>query len=147
MSAAEYAHRVLGPLTPCRLHLGEGGPLAQLQDLLARGRGEQVHDAGDDAGPSGLMAGAQARAVVAVEVLVEQEEIAPMRIVLELPDVPVDRPSAILVAQKNAREPAAELFGDLIQGHVPAGARGTFDGETITVVGIVLEQGANDERV
>ena len=47
-------------------------------------RREQVHEPGDDAGPAGLVAGAEAGAVVAVEVLVEQQAVAPVRIVLEL---------------------------------------------------------------
>src|SRR5262245_62125362 len=69
--------------------------LAALQKLL-RGRGrEQMQPTGNDAGPSGLMAGAQAGAVVAVEVLVEQDQIAPVRVVLEFLRPAVDRPAAI----------------------------------------------------
>jgi hypothetical protein len=36
---------------------------------------EQVHDAGYDPGPAGLMAGAEAGPIVAVEKLVEQDAI------------------------------------------------------------------------
>jgi hypothetical protein len=43
-----------------------------------------MHEAGDDPGPAGLMAGTQAGPVVAVEVLVEQDEVAPVRVFLEL---------------------------------------------------------------
>ena len=38
---------------------------------------------GDQAGPAGLMAGAEPGAVVAVEVFVEQDQVAPVRIGLE----------------------------------------------------------------
>ena len=43
-----------------------------------------MHHAGDDAGPTGLMARAQTRTVVAMEVLVEENQITPMRVFLEL---------------------------------------------------------------
>jgi hypothetical protein len=53
------------------------------------------------------MAGADAGAVVAVEVLVEEEEVAPVRILLELADPAVHRPAAVLVAQE---DPAARMI-------------------------------------
>ena len=53
------------------------------------------------------MAGAEASPVVAVEVLVEQEAIAPVRVFLELPGSSVDRATAILVLQEDVREPLA----------------------------------------
>src|SRR5213079_2918705 len=60
---------------------------------IARGDGpEHLQQCGDEAGPSGLVAGAEAGAVVAVEVLVKEDEVPPVRIVLELPRVSVDRP-------------------------------------------------------
>ena len=87
--------------------LGPGRRLSQFEHLLGRRRREQVHQARDDAGPSGLVAGAETGAVVAVEVLVEQEEIAPVRILLELPRAAVDGPPALAVLQEDARQPAA----------------------------------------
>ena len=52
--------------------------LAELEHLLSGGRREQVHAPRDDAGPSGLMARSQTGSVVAMEVLVEQDVIAPV---------------------------------------------------------------------
>ena len=51
------------------------GSLA-LSSSIALGvrRREQVHGASDEPGPAGLVAGAEARAVVAVEVLVKQDQ-------------------------------------------------------------------------
>ena len=43
---------------------------------------------GDQPRPSGLMAGADARAVIAVEVFVEQDEVAPVRVDLEYAQSP-----------------------------------------------------------
>src|SRR5262245_15266977 len=65
-----------------RLRLQNGGDRAEPEVLLRRAGREQVHATGDDAGPSRLVARAEPGAVVAVEVLVEQHEIAPVRILL-----------------------------------------------------------------
>ena len=56
------------PPTPCRAILMI---LPGLQHLLGRHRAEELDELGDEAGPAGLVARADARAVVAVEVLVE----------------------------------------------------------------------------
>jgi hypothetical protein len=50
------------------------------EELFRRDRGEEVHRAGDHSGPSGLVAGAETRTVVPVEVFVELDAIAPVRI-------------------------------------------------------------------
>src|SRR5207247_3396929 len=82
-----------------------------------------------------------------VEVLVEQEIVAPVRVLLKLPGPPVDRPPALAVPQEDAGQPARDLLGDLIEGHLPTGARGTFYGEIIPIVTVVLLQGPDDQAV
>src|SRR5262245_12341197 len=62
-----------------RLHLVGAGERAELKILLRRAGREEMHAARDDAGPAGLVARPEAGAVVAVEVLVEQHEVAPVR--------------------------------------------------------------------
>ena len=59
-------------------------PNGPIRALPWRRRARTGRAAGDEAGPPGLVAGAEAGAVVAVEVLVEQDQVAPVRIVLEL---------------------------------------------------------------
>ena len=54
---------------------------------------------GHQPGPAGLVAGAQPCAVVAVEVLVEEDVIPPMRIGLELLRAAVNGSPAVLVAE------------------------------------------------
>ena len=61
----------------------EGACLAGIQKLLRIHTTEQLDQFCDYAGPSGLVAGSQARAVIAVEVLVEQYVVFPQRIGLE----------------------------------------------------------------
>src|SRR4051812_43583357 len=106
-----------------------------------------MHTSGNDASPTGLMAGAEAGTIVAVKVLIEREVIAPVRVFLKLAGAPVDRPPARVVPQKDASQPALDLLGDLIQIQVPTGARGTFDREIIAVVGVILQQAPDDQGV
>ena len=46
----------------------------------------------------------------------------------------IDWTPAILATQKDAGQPARDLLGDLIQIHLSARARGTFDREIIAVI-------------
>ncbi len=71
---------------------------ARLEPFLGRqqhvGRldaAEEIQQAGDDPRPTGLVAGAEAGPVVPVEVLVEEDQVTPVRILLELRGASVDR--------------------------------------------------------
>ena len=64
-------------------------------------------EVGHEARPAGLVRGADAGAGVAVEVLVEQQQVVPIRVGLELLDRPEDRPPAVLVGQPDRDEPSA----------------------------------------
>ena len=66
--------------------------------IFASMRAENVHQERDRAGPPCLVAGPQPCSVVAVEVLVEQDEVAPMRIFLKLLRPSVDRSPATRIA-------------------------------------------------
>src|SRR5436853_599740 len=66
---------------------------------------------GDEARPARLVTGADAGAVVAVEVLVEEDQVAPVRVSGEALDVAVDRAPAPLVAQEDPRQSARQLRG------------------------------------
>src|SRR5688572_10784549 len=65
-----------------------------------------LQELGDEARPARLVTGADAGAVVAVEVLVEQDEVAPVGIALEGLEPAVDWPAAGAVAREDPRESA-----------------------------------------
>src|SRR5262245_38953672 len=113
---------------------------AECEEFRCRAGCEQMHASGNDPGPSRLVVGAETSPVVTVEVLIEQDEIAPVRVLLKLPRPAIDRPSASLVFQKDAGEPAPEFLGDLVQVHLPSRACWTFNRERIAVIGVVLQQ-------
>src|SRR5215471_7258917 len=103
------AHSLLRPL-----QFRDTGGFAQFEHLFGGGGGEQMHYTSNNSGPSGLMVGAEASSVVALEVLVEQDEISPMAIFLKLPVPPVHRPPSVLVPEKNIGQPMRKLLSDLI---------------------------------
>ena len=75
-----------------------------------------------------------------MEVLIEvQDKITPVRVVLELLGSAIDRTPAVFVLEEDVRKAARNLLGDLIQVHLPTGAGGTFHGEIIAVVGVILQ--------
>jgi hypothetical protein len=59
------------------------------------------------------MAGTKACAIVAVEILVKQNQVVPVGVVLELGRPSVNRSVPIGTAQKSARQPADNLFSHL----------------------------------
>src|SRR5689334_19882921 len=101
MSRRPTRLRARGLQTFHTLDFGERGLLAHLQHLLGRGGGEEMHEPGDDPGPAGLVARAEAGAVVAVEIFVEVQAVAPVRILLEFPGSAVDGPPSVLVAKED----------------------------------------------
>lgn len=67
----------------------------------------------NETGPSGLMAGSQARAVISVEILVEQNVILPVRIALEFLRTSINRPPARLILQEYPGQPISNFPGYL----------------------------------
>src|SRR5690242_17265259 len=94
----------------------------------------------DEAGPAGLVARTDARTVVAMEVFVEGNQVAPVRIILEFRGRAKDRPSFVGVSQEDARQPFRDLTGDLPQREHLAGTNRTLDFEVVAEVVMKLLQ-------
>ena len=86
-----------------------------------------LEELGYQAGPAGLVVGAQAGAGVAVEVFVEQNRIAPVRVGVETTVGAVYGTAAGFVLERNARETTRDFGGDFPQREHLAAAGGTFD--------------------
>ena len=84
-----------------RLTSDEGRFLASLEQLLRIEQSEELDQLRHQSCPAGLVTRAEPRAVVAVEVFVEQDQVAPVRIVLELFRAAVDRPPAVRIPQED----------------------------------------------
>ena len=68
------------PPTCSRYNPGEHAPAFGLQQGFSVDTPEDVQEGSDQSGPARLVAGPKARAVVTVEILVKQNQIAPVRI-------------------------------------------------------------------
>ncbi|HYX59139.1 MAG TPA: hypothetical protein VE888_09030, partial [Streptosporangiaceae bacterium] len=102
---------------------------------------------GHEAGPAGLVGGTQPGSVVAVEVLVEQDQVTPVRVVLKEPGSAVDGALPVTVPQEGADQAAGQLLGHLEQRHHRPGAGRAFDPQVVAVVPVVLQQGPDQQQV
>ena len=101
----------------------------------------------DQPSPTGLMGRADAAAGVAVEILVEQQVIAEIWIPLHARVMAEYRPLALLVLQKDPREPHGELVGHVVDRDERARSRRAFDAKVVTVVVMKLLQRFDDEKI
>ena len=118
-----------------------------MQDFGRFDRAEQLDQPGDRTGPTGLMAGAQTGTVVAMKVLVEHQQVSPVRIALKRRHASVNRSAAAVVSAEDRNETIGDLFGHLEQGHLASRTGWTLDDETVAVVEVVVEQGSDDEQI
>src|SRR6516164_444932 len=132
---------------PFRFTFNDPGNLAEFQNLIRGSGRKQMHGTGYDTGPAGLVARTKASPVVAVEVFVERDVIAPIRVFLKYLLASVDWTAAVFVFQEDAAEPARDFLRDLIKIHLVTGASRALDDKVVTVIGVVLQQRADDEHV
>src|SRR5262245_38233571 len=81
----------------------------------------------DQSGPTSLVRGATATAIVAVEVFMEQDVVLEMRIGLKFLIGTEHRTPAVGPAHKQLEQSAAQFNRDLVQGQHDAGAGRTLD--------------------
>src|SRR5258708_27269320 len=87
---------------------------------LQRVLGVLMDEVGNDAGPSRLVLSTESFAGVAVEIFVEQDEIAPVRIGLEHAALAVGRALAGIVPEEKADQPPREVGRHVPQGNLVA---------------------------
>src|SRR5271166_3434599 len=85
--------------------------------LALAGLSTLLHQLRDYAGPSGLVARSNSGARIAMEVLMEQHQVAPVGIGLELFEIAEHRPAAFFIAKKNVRHAARQFSRHSPQGH------------------------------
>src|SRR5439155_26454118 len=93
------------------------------------------------------MACAAAAAGFAVEVFIEKNEIAPVRIGRVFRNVAMTRARAVFVRQKDARETSRQFLRHFFQGEHLSGADRAFRFETFTKEKIITLKRFDDEKV
>ena len=102
---------------------------------------------GHESSPAGLMARADAGAVVAVEVFVQPDEVPPVGVSLELGDAPVNRPSPVRPAQENTGQASGELSRYVPEGRALARSGRALDLKAGTIEVVELLKGLDQQVV
>src|SRR5712692_8522350 len=102
---------------------------------------------GHQAGPAGLVAGAEACSVVAVKILIEQDQVLPERVVLKDFRRAVYGPAAVAAAQENPGQAVRKLPGHFPEIHAAPGASGAFHFESVAEVVVEFLQGLDEQEV
>src|SRR5215203_5322165 len=92
-----------------------------------------VNQGGDEAGPAGLVRGAEAHAGVAVEVFVEEDEVAPVWVGLKFFVPAVGGAAAVGVAREEADEAFGKAACHLVELNGRLAGGGALDGELLAV--------------
>src|SRR5215211_397075 len=100
-----------------------------------------VNQGGDEAGPAGLVRGAEPHAGVAVEVFVEEDEVAPVWVGLKFFVPAVGGAAALCVAREEADEPFGEAARHLVELDRRLAGDGAVDCELVAVGFAQLAQG------
>src|SRR5215469_204411 len=91
----------------------------------------------DQRGPSGLMAGTASPAVVSMEVLTKEDEVAPMRVCGKARLLAVARAVTAVVGKKQPNQAPGKLGRSLSEIHSDAGADRYLHGKTVTIKVVV----------
>ena len=83
--------------------------------------------------PAGLMAGTNTCPIIAVEVFIEKDQVAPMGVALEFLHASVDRSTSRLVTQENGGQASGKFCRDLFQVQQVAGTGGKLHFERIPI--------------
>src|SRR5688500_5786124 len=123
-----------------------GWSLPKRLDLRTPAARHLLDDLRDQSRPAGLVVGAQARAGFAVEVFVEEEVVAEKGIGLRDLAAVEAGAAALGVGEEDAGEAAADFDGDLVEGHLLAGAGGALELEHVAVEAVVDAQGGDEHE-
>jgi len=106
-----------------------------------------LDEVGYQAGPTGLMRGAEACGVITVEVLAEEDIVAPGGVGLERFGPAEARTSSRRITRENGNEAVAQVGCDLVEGQPAAGACRILDRQVIAEEGVIPLERADDEIV
>jgi hypothetical protein len=125
------ATRMIGaspiPCSPCEKSLSDAVRMIFLHAFTPAG--ERRENGGNQRRPAGLVTGTQSLSRFGVEVFIEQDDIAPMRVVQESVTTCITGPAPIGIDKKQSGKPTTNFIGNLGQIHILAGASRTFNAQ------------------
>src|SRR5262245_14169663 len=123
------------------------GPLSSLLWPCEAQRAAVLEQHRRQRSPSRLVTGAKPRAVVAMEILVERNEITPVWICLEVVIATEHWPQPIVFAQADRDQPLRQVVGDRLQAHHLPGASRMLDRHGVAVELRIGGQRLNEQKV
>src|SRR6516165_8915772 len=102
---------------------------------------------GNEGRPAGLVAGANACTVVAMKVLVEVDQVAPVRILLEFLQASVHGAGSIRGAKKNPGKAARDFRSGLPERGAISRAGRQLRGEDVAVEVVKFLQGLDEQKI
>lgn len=106
-----------------------------------------LQQAGNEAAPTGLVRGPRPAPGVAVKILVKENVVLEMRVGGQLGMVFQNRALAVSALHKQLRQAPPEFARYFQDGHVFAGAGGTFNFEIVAVIIMEFLQGFDEQVV
>jgi hypothetical protein len=101
----------------------------------------------DDACPASLMARADSASVISVEVLIEKDQLLPIRIVLKLLRSSVNRAPTVLITCKDGAQSSGELLCNLPECQEAPRSRWALDLVVFTEIVMELLDSFDDQKV
>src|SRR3974377_2146562 len=92
------------------------------------------------------MAGPNTGTGIRIEVLVEQDVVAPM-LILPPGVIAMGRPASFFVADEQAGQPSRDLLADLQESHLASRANRTLDLKVVAQVSILVNQGSDEHEL
>src|SRR5215204_5594935 len=93
------------------------GCATYIGDRILAGASPFIDEGRDESGPAGLMRSAQPLSGLGVEVLMEEDEIAPVGVLLEFPAITVGWPPPRGVTGEDADQTVRQIVGHLPKGY------------------------------
>src|SRR5882762_3578957 len=100
-----------------------------------------------EAGPPGLMTGAQPRSGVPMKIFVKQNQVSPPGILLKFLKRAVERPPSVAIAQKNMLQRSRDFRAHIPERHLLAGAGRTFHLESVSVIMMKFLQRFDHQKI
>src|SRR5215469_3928561 len=125
----------------------EGSGLARFKNRSRVQDPEDFNQFCNRCSPSRLVTCSESCAVIAVEVLIKENVVAPVRISLEFLGSSVHGPTAMLIPKKYSNEPIRDLLAHLEQVHQFARTCRTFNFEIVSVVSVKGQETPHEKNV
>src|SRR5215469_6716919 len=110
-------------------------------------RSKELDESRNGSRPTGLVAGSESGAIVAVEVLIEEDAVSPVRIVMKHIARAKDRSLSFRVANEYTNQAIRDIAGDFEKVHPLSGSGRAFNLEIVAVIFVEQDERPYDQQI